>query len=175
MALRSILRWAFRHHCFLFKRHPTLAVPPLDSFYLSYGLRLELARTSTPHFLCPRQNQTAPISSLLQLPRARPQLGNACPFCWGLEALAKGLGVARRPSLPPVSSLRPRLTEEDRQGSVEASQSCPRPWSLQGQAISCLQGELKTLRMEASGQTPWESGWAQTSAPGVSPVSAFLF
>ena len=87
----------------------TFTLPPWspDSFYISYSLGLELARASTPRFLCPRQNQTAPVSSPLQLPRASPQLGNACPVRWGLEALAKGLGVARRPSLPPVSSLRP--------------------------------------------------------------------
>ena len=111
VAPRSILRWSFRRHCFSYlNRTPTLAVPPPwspDSFYISYSLGLELARASTPRFLCPRQNQTAPVSSPLQLPRASPQLGNACPVRWGLEALAKGLGVARRPSLPPVSSLRP--------------------------------------------------------------------
>lgn len=111
VAPRSILHWGCRHRCFShLNGSPTVTVPPAwspDSFYISYRLGLELARTSTPHFLCLRQNQTAPISSPLQLPRASPQLGNACPVHWGLEALAKGLGVARQPSLPRVSSLRP--------------------------------------------------------------------
>ena len=145
--------------------------------------------------------QTAPVGPNFEFAptsQSGPTVGNACPICWELEALATGVGGVGWPSLPPVPSPKVRLTQED---SCEEALAAGQPWrslahgACKCEALSCWQGDLKAPRMEASGDADgggteaprgsqgWreragscrQSAWAQTSAPGVSPVSAFLF
>lgn len=93
VAPRSILHWGCRHRRFSYLNGtPTVSVPPAwspDSFYISYRLGLELARTSTPHFLCPRQNQTAPISSHSNFPEQAHSWGTPVPSTGGWKLLQR--------------------------------------------------------------------------------------
>lgn len=128
------------------------------------GIRA-IARKPTPHFLCPRLRQSDPISSLLQLPKVGPQWGTPVPFAGSWK-----LGGVGCPSLPPVPCPKVRLTQED---SCEEALAAGQPWrslvhgACKCEALSCLQGDLRAPRMEASGDADAGGTEAPRGEPGL--------
>lgn len=168
----------------LFKRHPYPCSPAsLVPRQLLHKLRSGIRASQSIHTPLPLP-QTEPDGPSFQpapTSQSKPTAGErlSCPLGAGSSCKGSGRGQAALSASGFIPEA--RLTEEDRREETQRLASLVHvPGPCKCQALSCLRGDLKTLRMEASGQALWESGcsktaWAQTLAPGVSPVSAFLF
>lgn len=170
--LLSFKRQPYRHS-------PSCLVPRQLLHKLPSGIRTS-QNIHTPLPL-PETEPDGPNFQPAPTSQSKPTAGErlSCPLGAGSSCKGSGRGQAALSASGFIPEA--RLTEEDRReetqrlaGPVHAPDPC------KCQALSCLRGDLKTLGMEASGQAPWKSGcsktaWAQTLAPGVSPVSAFLF